>query len=436
MSVLLLVQHIIAIQSLPGMPEQIHIALTENEGEMRATWSTFGAPTPGNQIYYGIKQNTYKYNATATAYTYTDGDFTGEMHTGLMKVTDGKRYYFAVGNEDQGLLSKEHTFEYKKSASEIKFLSYGDMGVKNSVGSVALMNKRALAKEYDLTVNVGDTSYADDYEAGHNAKIFDQHFRNIEGHAASQPFMVVAGNHEAQYHFAGFKNRLPMPKVDTATSALAPFYYSFDYGPVHFVVYSSEHPFSKGSEQWDFINRDLQAASAPAARAARPWIVVWSHRPLYCSDLMTWEDRCLHEATEYRANIEAMLLAAKVDLHISGHNHQYERSWPVSGCNKDYQGCTVTKSYHNPTQPVHIVNGAGGDVEGIDNSWIKDDTKVPFRAFNDIGFHTGFAEVSVNMTALHWQFFYSGDGAFPFQNVTRPLKAGELVDDFVITKGM
>ena len=26
-------------------------------------------------------------------------------------------------------------------------------------------------------------------------------------------------------------------------------------------------------------------------------------------------------------------------------------------------------------------------------------------------FHTGFAEVSVNMTALHWQFFYSGDGA-------------------------
>lgn len=188
-----------------------------------------------------------------------------------------------------------------------------------------------------------------------------------------------------QYHFAGFKNRLPMPKVDTATSALAPFYYSFDYGPVHFVVYSSEHPFSKGSEQWDFINRDLQAASAPAARAARPWIVVWSHRPLYCSDLMTWEDRCLHEATEYRANIEAMLLAAKVDLHISGHNHQYERSWPVSGCNKDYQGCTVTKSYHNPTQPVHIVNGAGGDVEGIDNSWIKDDTKVPFRAFNDIG---------------------------------------------------
>lgn len=53
------------------------------------------------------------------------------------------------------------------------------------------------SRNNNRTVNVGDTSYADDYEAGHNAKIFDQHFRNIEGHAASQPFMVVAGNHEA-----------------------------------------------------------------------------------------------------------------------------------------------------------------------------------------------------------------------------------------------
>jgi hypothetical protein len=42
--------------------------------------------------------------------------------------------------------------------------------------------------------------------------------------------------------------------------------------------------------------------------------------------------------------------------------------------------------------------------------------------------------LQVNRTHLHWQFFYSGDGALPFQNITKPLKAGELVDDFVITK--
>jgi hypothetical protein len=52
------------------------------------------------------------------------------------------------------------------------------------------------------------------------------------------------------------------------------------------------------SEQWTFIKHDLEAASTPQARQLRPWIVVWSHRPLYCSDLMTWEDRCIKQATE------------------------------------------------------------------------------------------------------------------------------------------
>jgi hypothetical protein len=99
--------------------------------------------------------------------------------------------------------------------------------------------------------------YADDYEKGHNAKIFDQHFRNIEGHAASSPFMCVAGNHEAQYQFAGFRNRLLMPKMRSASAAMAPFYYSFDYGPVHFVVYSSEHTFANGSVCRPSLSRSI-----------------------------------------------------------------------------------------------------------------------------------------------------------------------------------
>jgi len=130
---------------------------------------------------------------------------------------------------------------------------------------------------------------------------------------------------------------------------------------------------------------------------------MWSHRPLYCSDLMTWESRCVNEAAQYRGNIEKLMVAAKVDLHISGHNHQYERSWPVQGCSKGYStGCVVTKSYHNAPAPVHIVNGAAGDVEGTDPSWVADEKKVPFRAQNDEGLHTGTGRVVVNRTALDW----------------------------------
>lgn len=162
---------------------------------------------------------------------------------------------------------------------------------------------------------------------------------------------------------------------------------------------------------------------------------MWTHHPMYCSDLVTWADRCVRQATGYRANIEALMLAAKVDLHISGHNHQYERSYPVHGCASGYSsGCIVTKSYHNAAAPVYIVNGAAGDVEGSDPTW-EGDEKVPFRAVHDSAFHTGYARVSVNRTALAWDFVYSGSRAIPETNSSNNADAGTVADSFVLTKG-
>eukprot|EP00041_Stephanoeca_diplocostata_P011949 m.198392 g.198392 ORF g.198392 m.198392 type:complete len:96 (+) comp18745_c0_seq3:1509-1796(+) len=69
--------------------------------------------------------------------------------------------------------------------------------------------------------------------------------------------------------------------------------------------------------------------------------------------------------------------------------------------------CTVL-GYARAIQCAHLeaclkVNGAAGDVEGTDPTWVKDE-KVPFRATNDDGLHTGYARVTVNRTTLDWQF--------------------------------
>jgi len=99
--------------------------------------------------------------------------------------------------------SKNFQFRYHPSAETVHFLSYGDMGVKNSGYTARLAAKDAASGLYDLVVNVGDTSYADDYTVDHNAQIFDEHFRETEPYAANMFFMTVAGNHERQYNFAG-----------------------------------------------------------------------------------------------------------------------------------------------------------------------------------------------------------------------------------------
>lgn len=75
------------------------------------------------------------------------------------------------------------------------------------------MDADAATGEYDLFLNAGDTSYADDDgPAGNNSFIFDEHFRRLEGHAAAMPFMSVAGNHESQYSFAPYIARPPHPR--------------------------------------------------------------------------------------------------------------------------------------------------------------------------------------------------------------------------------
>ena len=421
--------------------EQHHLALTENAGEMRVTFVILGSNAANleagvaSEVRWGTAPGANTHTAMAKDHTYTDGGFSGTIYEAVMTgLADGTEYFYSTGTIFGGLGSQEFSFTYRPDADSIRFLSYGDMGVKNSHGTYTLANADAATGAYDLLVNVGDTSYADDYKRGANAYIFDEHFRNIEPHAACMPFMTCPGNHESQYDFAGYLNRLHMPTMAGASAALGPFYYSFDYGPVHFLVYSSEHTFEAGSEQHGFIAADLLLASAPAQRAKRPWIVMWSHRPLYCSDLMTWRGRCLNEANKYRQSIEPLMVAAKVDVHISGHNHQYERSHPVSGCGDDYKsGCNVTTSLHNAVGTVHIVNGAAGDVEGADPTW-QNQGKVPFRAVHDTGLHTGYARVSANRTALDWSFIYSGSRAIPETNSSDDKDAGKVFDHFTLTK--
>jgi hypothetical protein len=68
--------------------------------------------------------------------------------------------------------------------------------------------------------------------------------------AAYTAFMPGVGNHEAYYNFTAYFNRYILPRTFPEQTN---FYFSFDYGQVHFVHFSSEHPYGVGSEQYDFL---------------------------------------------------------------------------------------------------------------------------------------------------------------------------------------
>lgn len=57
-----------------------------------------------------------------------------------------------------------------------------------------------------------------------------------------------------------------MPGEDPSTRNL---WYSFNQGPIHFILMSSEHDFTQGSAQYKWILNDLAAVD----KEVTPWIV-------------------------------------------------------------------------------------------------------------------------------------------------------------------
>ena len=58
--------------------------------------------------------------------------------------------------------------------------------------------------------------------------------------------------------------------------------YSFDYGMVHFIMMSTEHDFSPESQQYLWLEKDLQSVD----RSKTPWVIIGGHRAMYCSALL------------------------------------------------------------------------------------------------------------------------------------------------------
>src|SRR5918993_3560217 len=97
-------------------------------------------------------------------------------------------------------------------------------------------------------------------------------------------------------------------------------YYSHDFQNVHFISMSTEHPFEKGSKQYEFIKNDLEKASKTQDI---DWIIVHNHKPLYS----TRND--MEIAEELRNTYHPLFEKYNVDLVISSHNQYYERTYPL-----------------------------------------------------------------------------------------------------------
>lgn len=204
----------------------------------------------------------------------------------------------------------------------IHFVAVGDMGTYAPMGHVvadAIYN-HGIKDPFNFVFLNGDIAYAgmSSDKVGEIEPIWDLFGQQVEKFAARVPFMPGVGNHEKYYNFSAYSNRYYLPRSE---GSFENFWFSFDYGQLHVVHLSSEHNFTKGSPQYQFLENDLRAAST---NNYTQWTMVAAHRPFYSSDKNSYSDsRPLAKA------LEDLLNEYKVDIVQTGHEHSYERMWPV-----------------------------------------------------------------------------------------------------------
>ncbi|KAI1623513.1 acid phosphatase AphA [Exophiala viscosa] len=242
----------------------------------------------------------------------------------------------------------------------------------------------------------------------------------------------------SQRNFTTYQHRFYMPGAETG--GVGNFWYSFDYGMVHFVTLdgetdfpnSPEYPFEAdltGNEthptedqtyitdsgpfgevdgsyskvtsyqQYKWLVQDL----AKVNRTITPWIVAMSHRPMYSSETSSYQ--------KYVRNaFEGLLLENGVDMYLAGHIHWYERLWPL-GTNGTIDTASIVNNNTYKTNPgismTHIINGMAGNIES--HSTLAANKTLNITNILDQE-HYGFSRLTVlNSTALKWDFI-RGDG--------------------------
>lgn len=409
-----------------GGVQQVHLALGKAADAMAVAWATANitgsAAVPG--VRYGLSSggvlsshavgDTRTLNVSGLRYT----------HVATMAgLEPGRVYEYQIDGD-----TAKFNFTFRRQAGTggragpDRHIIFGDLGashgfslcdactagVDNCEADACASNRSAgLVAEIataDMMLHVGDFAYNFD---GNGGATGDQFMRNIEQVAAYVPYMVSHGNHEDSdanlAHYIERFRSMPSNALPTTVDTLAgegtnTLWYSWDAGLVHYVALDTEiwdKSRSQGnvsrSAMLAWLESDLEKAQAN--RASVPWIVCHGHQSVYCS---TGDDGDCNlpggPAWNYRVLLEPVFFKYGVDFWFNGHEHSYERSFPV------YKGKS-DRSNIDPKATIYVVTGAAGCSEMHEGFTRVAPSWSAFRS-NTFGYSR---MVIYNRTHLHWQ---------------------------------
>ena len=298
-------------------------------------WRT-DVPTVG-RVTYGLAAN------SLTSSTSESGSTT-EHEIRLTGLTPDTQYFYSIGTTTQVL--QQGPDQYVRTAPpaattrKIRVISFGDTGQNpnNNQTNVrdAFLNYRGTTPT-DLWLLMGDNSYDGD-DPAFQVNFFNPYRDNLLKNIMLFP---VPGNHDysnnptlAATHNIPYFSIFSLPTqaeaggIPSGTEE----WYSFDYGPIHFIMLDGYGTRNVNGNDWRFyadtVNHPQVAwLKQDLAATTKKWKIVYQHFPPYSQGAHNSETD--PDLIAIRQRINPILERFGVDMVVLGHCHSYERSYPI-----------------------------------------------------------------------------------------------------------
>jgi 3',5'-cyclic AMP phosphodiesterase CpdA len=378
-------------------PEQLHVQFgAEAAQQVAVSWAT-PAQVAMPRLRLGTASGGHGTEVPAQERIYTEA-LTGETvwtyHATLNNLLPGTKYIYEVLHDGATPVPGMFRTGPRGRSRGFRFTSFGDQAVPAAVGfglgphtpNAGFIVPAVESLDPLFHLFNGDLCYANVSDAP--VQTWQSFFNNNARSAANRPWMPSAGNHENEVGngpqgYLSYQTRFELP--DNGSPDFHGNWYAFTVGSVRVISLNNDDVclqdggfsgFRRDHVPTYVANSDNPYINGYSSGAQRAWLEneLASARQ---SDDIDWIVVCMHQVAMSSAHFNGADLGIRqqwlplfdtygVDLVVAGHEHHFERSFPVRGTLPGSGLLTPAPQSSDPSLmdtsngTVHMIIGGGG----------------------------------------------------------------------------